>query len=540
MKQAALSGAVLFSWRCDRNGKYYDSKAATSTKLSDTYRLLAALGAFLTLAVAGVGPFVQQILTQEVVAHQLDGTSPTVPIFNWTSPYSGDSTMANPAPNPNDGWDVEDPGANSGLFDDAFYTGLIAATARDFPVTPNCVAANCTWEPYWTFVVESECRNISSLFNRSSEAGAWILPNDMAVPFPIGPPMYNISTNYASVAFADRGHLISDFFITTTGGAYGTYYPSATECILQLRARKVQAQYENGKWSETQIGSSLLNNSLAARGCSPWRRSIAGYYFEAPDLPDPTNETYPNATTGQDPLLDLWYLGPDPDLYWTSTCNVTIVTNSSDPKGDLIFPAIHLKTPASRLHYLLDLQTSTAGEDSYANSDKIGGILNKLISLLPSYTVITAYFVDRPNNITLEERVDNIAKSLTQALRSNVFSDQIYVSGDAYKDTIVYKVTWYWIIVPGSLVVLTLVLLVLTAWDTFHKGLTKRTDSSLALIAFGCDQQIRKMLTAAGDLDAISKFAKKQHVRLGADHVLTLAEDSQDSKVLGKEGKSAR
>lgn len=338
---------------------------------------------------------------------------------------------------------------------------------------------------------------------------------------------------------------MSNFFFTAAGYAKsdnGSNVPigstaQALECILQLRARQLEAEYKNGVWSEVQIGPSLSVNNLNARGCSPWRRQLAAGMFDLPyAVVDLKGETYYNSSN-RDPLADLWFAGGDPSKQETSTCNITIPTNSSGPDADqsLVFPAIQLLNPAFRLFYLLG--DDTGGIVGSAGG-KEGGVLNYLVSLV-STNPREQHLLDQSYNITFPERVENIAKSLTQALRTSYFKNNILVPGSAYRDTVVYRVEWYWAIVPAALVALTLLLLILTIWDTFNKGLQKRTDSSLALMVFGCDEEVRRMLAPAGcDLVAVTEAAKRQLVRLGADHVLTLSRN--DEALMVRERKRER
>jgi hypothetical protein len=124
-------------------------------------------------------------------------------------------------------------------------------------------------------------------------------------------------------------------------------------------------------------------------------------------------------------------------------------------------------------------------------------------------------------SITLQERIDNIAKSITQGLRASVYEEQTTVTTTAYRDGILYAVSWRWIALPACLVVLTFLVLALTIWDTTRKGLDKWADSSFALIAFGGDGELQQALSGAGDLRAMKSLSKKQFVNLGPDRVLT-------------------
>jgi hypothetical protein len=442
---------------------------------------------------------------------------PTVPIFNLTSARSGFVEMDTGERIMIDG--ISQPKVDSDAFDAALYAGLIASTAREFPLTPDCTAANCTWDPYWTLAVESECSNLTDSLDWSNTTGLWSLPNglqeDEAFP-------YVLTTNYPSIAFRDRGHLLLDFFITVSDARWNghTTVPTATamECILQLRARKVRAEYKSGVWNEVQIGHSISSNTPEAKACSPWRRLLASGEFERPNVTDHTGETLPNADK-EDPLSAQWFSGGSPTNEGASTCNVTVSTNSQGSDGNLMFPALPLLTPSERLIHLL----GSAENVWNSRSTKRGGPTTYLVNVVSGDPKAQAA-LDETSQITFGQRVDNVAKSLTQVLRSSYFDNSVVVAGDAHRDTIVFTVSWYWVIVPASLVLLTLLLLVLTAWDTFHKGLEKRADSSLALILFGCDQEVRDVLHVAGNLAGVTKAAKSHLVQLGPGHVLTSAD----------------
>ncbi|KJX93537.1 hypothetical protein TI39_contig4297g00004 [Zymoseptoria brevis] len=486
-------------------------------------RFLAALGALLTLAVAGVGPFVQQILAQKVQPRQLDATTPILPIFNWTSDYSKLSMVTD-----------SDASVNSDTFDAAWYSSIIAPSPQPFSVTPDCASANCTWNPYWTLVVESECSNLTDVLVRN--ATGWSLPNGLKIEidkleYSLSDPTssetsYGLTTRYPSVAFQDRGYLLSDFFVTASGpgmeGNVSIHTASALECILQLRARRVRAEYKNGEMTETQLGPSLFVNTLESRGCSPWRRLLASAEYDIPNVIDQAGETFFDRNTTQDPLSAQWFSGGNSSESQTSTCNITIDTTSAGSDGTLLFPAIHLLNPARRLLQLLGSDLETVSGSEWME----GGILPYLVRVV-SKNPSTQGALNEARNVTFVERVENIAKSFTQTLRSSYFENRVVVAGDAYRDTVIFDVTWYWAIVPASLVLFTFLLLVLTAWDTRHKGLEKRADSSLALMVFGCDQEVRRSLASAGDLAAVTKVAKGTRVRLGPGHVLTKSEHLQ-------------
>lgn len=49
----------------------------------------------------------------------------------------------------------------------------------------------------------------------------------------------------------------------------------------------------------------------------------------------------------------------------------------------------------------------------------------------------------------------------------------------------------------------------------------KRTDSTLALIAFGCDEQVRRELAGMTGVKIVRRVAMEMDVRPGRDYILT-------------------
>ncbi|KAF7189834.1 hypothetical protein HII31_08941 [Pseudocercospora fuligena] len=484
-------------------------------------RVLGSLGAFLTISIIAVGPLIQQLISQQVnpQLRTSDRGAPFLPILNWTSPVSTKNLTDNPTGISDDN-NVE----RQLELTDAIRSGLIPKSAQDFLVTPSCVNnANCTWDPFWTLAVESECNNVTDqaeitwdtidAYIDVSTIPNWFSTWDASKPvirnvsLPNGLVLsnlfmdhvlekgevngdmdnYSISAYYPSLNFADRGLVILDFFFLGAEIGFETYDSAyfAYECILQLRAQNYQAETTNGIFTETQLGPSIQNNTREGKLFSPW--IMSGLPLEPPD------ESF-NRLLNEDPYFAIE------------------IDSQNDTK--LWLPAKTLEEMPRNIIQSMELDYQTEGfvKD---NQETV------LMRLMPLLSTTKTYLRAAGTNITFEERIENIAKSLTQTLRSSYFTNTVNVEGDARTNTIVYVVTWEWIILPASLVILALVLLVSTVVDTYRKGLQKRTDSALALIALGRDDATRRILEEAnGDLDAALEIAEQYTVRIDKRHRL--------------------
>ena len=430
-----------------------------------------------------------------------------MPIFNWTSSYFEEQKTAS------DGQGKTQTGSQADLTAEAAYMGLFAHVVQDFNVQSTCVNANCTWEPFWSLAVESECRNLTDqletmvLTSGNTSEIRYRLSNGFSVtnrPHGEKDPRritYNMTARFPSIVYNDRGLVLADFFFLA--GAFdsppddrqrGLNSSLAMECVLQLVAHNIQAEYKNGVYTETLIGKSIRNDTREAILASQWRGRVAvvapseaiGNYDRASGLGD----LFPRIVD-HDRGVDLKFFSADllvateglMELLQSIDTGYTNANNSGAPFGRANFGAAE---SLSRL----------ATNEFEPNP------------LQPS--------------VTFEERVQNLAKSLTYGFRSNVWPSQVLVSTASYREALVYRVTWAWIALPVSLVVLTFALLGLTIWDMRAKTMPKWSDSCCALIAYGGgDQELRNALMSMKDLTEVEHYSKRQFVNFDGDHRLT-------------------
>ncbi|KAF7192362.1 hypothetical protein HII31_06394 [Pseudocercospora fuligena] len=468
------------------------SKSLSITKHSQ--RVLACLAAFLTISVAAIGPFVQQILSQEPSPVPVGHAE--LPIFNWTS------SNAYPTRTVSDGGGTEQQtGSQGNLGVEAASMGLFAHNVQKFDIQSTCNNANCSWDPFWTFMVESECQNITNLLevvtmntSTAEDDIHWRLPNGFYASKMESPlaTYFNLTGDFPSIQFNDTGFVLANFFVVTGNktGWGSANVPLAMECILRLAGHRIQADYKNGVYSETKLGSSLYNKTHEALVYSPWRLRLAGRGISA----------------GAIDLSGNLALQPS-----SSHVLLDVAIQDMDLGANLYFPGFYMLTVVDGL---MDMLKMVKPFESRNFTD-----LKYAYSAGQAFVNLLAPAMGR--SLTFQDRVDNIAKSLSAGMRSYVWPSQVVVHTTAYRDTIIYRVTWAWISLPASLVVLAFLLLALTVIDTHKKSLQKWSDSSLALITFSADEKLRQKFNACGDLASVEQLAKKVFANVSSDNKLT-------------------
>ncbi|KAF7186203.1 hypothetical protein HII31_12445 [Pseudocercospora fuligena] len=369
---------------------------------------------------------------------------------------------------------------------EAIFSGLVATSPQDFLVKPSC-SGNCTWDSIWTLAIESECQLINDQLINGTHLGPGgftppMLPNGFQLIRPSTQQgedsvQFNLSGSYPTLAFLDRGYVLADFFLLYSADAYSP--AQAVECVLQFAGHNVKAQTRNSVYTETSLTAPLFNNTKGARLCSPW------LYYMAQNAPY-------NTTTDDIPLdeVTLAYLDVE-------ACQLLLHDEAQDVTLD--FSLGLLDTFPSKIAKVL---TSTSG--AY-------GADVALASLIGNYQTA---------NLTMQDRVSNLAKSLSRAMRTSLLKGLPLATTDIRKDVVTYQVIWSWITLPASLVGLSIVLLILTIFDTRRKDVSRWTDSALALIAYGGYRAIEPAMHHGADLETWEGFARQQEVMMGERGVL--------------------
>lgn len=233
------------------------------------------MGAFLTVCVLAVGPFVQQVIAYRTHASQ--GPGATIPIVRTFSTLG-------PA-----GVDHPELPLN---FKAAYYDGVLPRSRTNYTLDTVCASGNCTWPSYSTLAICSQCDDITtSLTNSTTESSTNLTPSlinstantggeatsntyqlySMAYTLPGGMQMqaaqsrqqtvlFNMSSNVVPLVFAGQGGRLVDIQIIDVIDQT----PRASECMLYYCVKTFTANETGGHVLESRVGMPFANDSADA------------------------------------------------------------------------------------------------------------------------------------------------------------------------------------------------------------------------------------------------------------------------------------
>lgn len=413
----------------------------------------------------GIATFFQQSLKYRPAEDSIDDLNgASMPVAQYIQ-SRGDFTFAE-----------DDTDASLGLLP-SFIQGLSSDAGAQFAAPATCGSSHCEWDSYSTLAVCNSCADLSSQLNIQEmvfpgfwTTDWWVLENNFglsgAIPGRRDIPntskeaqsrnsLFNITTTkfpyspWEEVAFKENGSKIfSVFAVGNTPGTSprqpdwtplvedgvsvgdGFADPIAYECILQFCIMQMSAKVLNGTLTETQTAK-WTNNDL---------KTIANDV--AYTLNPPFDSSVDYVISG-----DFW---TDMANHFSDQLigNVTYVGSSGRWKG---------------------------GEsDPDASTDDMKMLFKKM----------------NDKKITFPEIMDNIAQSLTHALRTVYGKGQPTVAGTIYIPTNRAKVTWPWLVLPLFELVASLVFLITVMMQTRRRGLHPWTNDPLAYFFHGLDERL--------------------------------------------------
>ncbi|KAF2661784.1 hypothetical protein K491DRAFT_586681, partial [Lophiostoma macrostomum CBS 122681] len=481
---------------------------------------LAALGAAITIFAMALDPFFQQV-AQSTQKWSLLTQQSSIPKVSYYSPgLSREFLIGETSVNPDR--DVQQ------IADKYFYDFGVPAvtvgngTRPDIPVS--CPSSNCTWEPYDTLGVCSECADVADKleFGCLTAPLDWVQNATSYVPYENGtmcgwffnatgvkpmlmsgyqidnftnktgevlmtrslPLITNINRRPlfgGSINFKHIRNPITNFVVVTPADGpedekmldsiFRHVRPRASECILSMCVKTIESSYATAGYNET------------------------------------VTHRFVNTTAGPFP--------------WTQE-------NVSDP--DI--------SNAVAYFYLQDITLNPNGPDNYTNygisNDTAFNIINVFDDYLPSFgtrksNASATYMKYRtynksptfreytknpwlaPRNVTLY--MERLATSMTNTLR---FSSNENVTGQAFTLETIVDVRWWWLSLPVGLLFLTLIFLtatiVRTSMESDRVGVWK--NSAIANIIYGLpDRYQEKILASQADGTPRAK-AKTLNVRM--------------------------
>jgi len=369
---------------------------------------------------------------------------------------------------------------NYGAYQAATYAalynfGTVTQTSQ------NCFG-NCTWGPYTTLAVCSQCAKISHLVSSSKPISTcrpsnkptdseclWTLPNGLNLSFGHSVGDTISSGEFPAITFHNNDSAILNFTLLSQGSSNDVHSSNATECSLYWCVNTYTAALQNNIFSESLLASP--NATIPPLDAS----RDAGYIIY--NTTAPINVTHKMYLDGTDPGYFTW-----PDYESNDTeINLKIVV---DPRSEV--------SP-----WLAQL----------VSGNVTGAELRpKVIKLLGTEQYLASIF-------------DRLAKYLTVAFRrihgdeDNQFRDpQIawILGNDMYSDTTV-DVRWAWMTLPCVLLGASMLFMWLTIVEAAEGKAGIWKSNSLALLFHGLGSRHEEGI---GHVVEMEKRAEKRWIQL--------------------------
>ncbi|KAI9734350.1 MAG: hypothetical protein M1834_002456 [Cirrosporium novae-zelandiae] len=456
-------------------------------------RHIASLGALITILAIGIDPLLQQMTSIETrhadTSKATLGRAQSFLQYDSGESFGGDMT-----------------------FDmlGALYSGIFTkpggSTGVSFDMNPSCSTGNCTYPKFQSLAVCDYCTDITSSLkhNCSTEKGTdgssdsiyctYALPNglelnttDMAETDVSGP--IATSGNLDSVSTGSKfGNTLVNFTRITRPSRGSNYVGdahnvSAIECVLYWCVNTYETNVLNGEINETIIDS---------------------YY-------SPTTDWWYGAVRLNNYELNL---KPPPINNQTSSLNFTVAYLSSTPLTVWLKSSLSISN--SDAYYLLKGGGYSYGPDVSSNSS------------------VTSNTHDTTSNMMralwqsdISQLFSNLAKSMTRNIREVDWNTQTWgdgwigpiagagtANGTAWTFEVYIHVRWPWLILPVTLVGLTILFLVLTILETMRSKAMVWKSSPLPYLSHGLDEADAQSLRTAAHLAEMEKMAHKVPVKL--------------------------
>lgn len=382
---------------------------------------LVTFGCFVLVLAAATDPFVQQVMSIKMRSVNSPGQS-SIQVCN-TSTYADYGEGAGAGMN-------KVPLASMG----AIYSGIFQTQLPNSKSSMmSCPTGNCTFTPYQTLGFCSRCANITDSLN-SSMTGSnmmtnyhYSLQNGLELNTAYSMPYIMNSTTGLDLLKLDMdgAAVILNFTAISSAGSGIPPEPSATECSIFFCVDGYEAFVREGIFSENLISTDISSNAtLSGTGATE-------------DFSLTPEKCYYNGTRYDQPHEH------------SDKCKYNV-------------------NWLSRLAMANSLSTLLTGQGSLFASyrpDWSSDTIEALYGVNGNYTDINSVF-------------ESLASSLTINARSQVC--EATVNGTARTVVSYVHVRWPWLILPGTLVVLSLVFLVITISHTRNQYIWK--SSPLALL----------------------------------------------------------
>ena len=433
--------------------------------ITDVFRHISSLGALITVLALAIDPFAQQVASYQLEKFASSQNS-TLPV-RFYFPYDLDAS-----------------------FRDAAYAGLFGSGQNT--LNPHCPSGNCTWAPYQTLALCSQCVDVTSLIkNDDPYVDQWSyfpsLPNGLSLEDLDG--VSNMSGILPPMMLDEVGSAIVHFSLLEI-----TDSPWATECSLYWCINTYTATLNNGKFTE-RLESSWYN----ATSTLPLANIPSDYVWDSsidsgPDIIKLYNTTPPTGGAKSQPNLNLSVDEMKFDsleVLRREDFLVSSTPNIGDWLGSLLSGSVAAVGISSAV--VVDLFHYGYGDRSPPGNSN------------PSISGAQSTF-------------DRLAQSLTTWIRTsqgNSFDlSMAQAVGVTWTSETIVKVRWAWLALPCMLLAGTLVFLGFTIIRTRKQQMGIWKSSSLALLFHGLEERSAEGMEDLGHVVGMEEKSGRTWVRL--------------------------
>ena len=452
--------------------------------MTDVARHISSLGALVTVLALAIDPFAQQVACYEVETSASSQNS-TLPVRF----YFADDIDA--------------------TFRGASYAGLFGSGQNT--LNPHCSSGNCTWAPYRTLALCSQCIDVTSLvkatgvecdiYSITSDHGkcSWSLPNGLSLKvYGLSKSNMNMSGILPPMMLDKVGHAVVNFSLLDITNSANIW---AAECSLYWCINTYTATLNNGRFAE-RLESSWYNATSAL-----------------PLANIPIEEVLDTSTDS----------GPDNIKFY----NTTPPTGGAKSQPNLNLSVDEMEFQSNDIVRREDFLVTNTPEVL----EWLGGLLSGTMSYnnRPSTNVVDVFYDTHggpstspgasdanPTISVVQDIFDRLAQSLSIWIRTSQGTASFDLSmgqavGVTWTSETILKVRWAWLALPCVLQAGTLVFLCFTIIGARkkHVGIWKST--SLALLFHGLGERSAEGMEDLGHVVEMEAKSGRTWVRLEDD-----------------------
>ncbi|RYO90226.1 hypothetical protein DL766_009935 [Monosporascus sp. MC13-8B] len=428
---------------------------------------LGSFGAVIAIVALGLSPFAQQVVTYQTRTVEGPEGASVNRALNYTGALPGNTSETGFVP--------------ILPLKSAVYNGLFAENGRPGAALAfECQSGNCTWDPYETLGVCSECHSLTEYMRQYCAPGTaddddcgWQVPQGARLASRL--EVFGM-TSYIPAAGGDMPHatIMKLIFMGTEAqdGRAGELKPWARECSLSACLQTLETTVANGVLTE-KVARAELNNTVVDIRDSGDGGKDNGVYFTG---------SLDNSTAyllGIEAMLSMrgWF--------------ATLFAN-----GSAVRSAADFNRTVTDSTVVVNLTVGISSGETFFDSD-----------------IVTAFYWNYYEYAGgLDMLMADVATSMTVAFRS--FLGAAPVPGHAVSQQSYVHVRWGFAVVPIVVVVATALFLALAIHRARQSGTEPWKSSALAMLFHGLDEDVRARFDEIGGLDEKKRQAKGVKVQL--------------------------